>query len=204
MTEGAEQQCEKYVTNALLADDESSEALQTLASMRLSQSRMEDAKTALANSISVWKGQTPGIPGFPTYTSRLSLVRLLLECEMMDDALDVLQQLEAEDDQVVDLWFLFGWTYFLQGERHGETQQDKRRESWEDARDCLHRCEILYKQFNWDDESLKEHASDLLANINAAGISIEHQEPAAEPATENGADVAEEDWESDEDDMDED
>ncbi|CCG82187.1 TPR domain protein [Taphrina deformans PYCC 5710] len=201
MTENAEEQCEKYVTNALLADDRSSEALQTLASMRLSQSRVEDAKTTLANSMSIWKDQVPGAPGFPTYASRLSLVRLLLECEMTEDALEVLQQLEHEVDEVVDLWFLFGWTYYLQGEAHAEASEE-RKESWEDARDCLHRCEKLYRRLDWNDEALKEHASDLLGNINAAGISIEHKdEPDQEPQA-NG-DIEEEDWESDEDEMDE-
>lgn len=203
MSDGAEQQCEKYVTNALLADGDSPEALQTLASMRLSQSRMEDAKTTLTNSMSVWKGQTPGSSNFPSYTSRLSLVRLLLECEMMDEASEVLQQLEQEDDQVVDLWFLLGWTYFLQGERSGETQNEKRRELWEDARDCLHKCELLYKRFDWDDDNLKEHASDLLANINAAGISIEHKEAGRDTLQEGDEDVDGE-WESDENEMDED
>lgn len=203
MNDGAEQQCEKYVTNALLADGDSPEALQTLASMRLSQSRIEDAKRTLTNSMSVWKGQIPGSSNFPSYTSRLSLVRLLLECEMMDEALEVLHQLEQEDDQVVDLWFLLGWTYFLQGERFGNSQKEKHRESWEDARDCLHKCEVLYKRFDCDDESLKEHASNLLANINAAGISIEHKEAGPEmlPEDEEGDD---EEWESDENEMDED
>lgn len=203
MTESAEKQCEKYVTNALLADDTSSEALQTLASMRLSQSRMEEAKTALLTSISIWKDQVPGAFGFPSYASRLSLVRLLLECEMMDDTLEVLQQLEHEDDEVVDLWFLFGWTYYLQGERFGDAEAEKRQESWEDARDCLHKCETLYRRLNWDDEDLKNHASDLLGNISAAGISIVHTEPVQDILPDGDIDD-EAGWESDENEMDED
>lgn len=202
MTENAEQQCEKYVTNALLADDRSSEALQTLASMRLSQTRVEDAKATLANSMSIWKDQTPGSPDFPTYASRLSLVRLLLECEMTHDAMEVLQQLEHEDDEVVELWFLFGWTFYLQGE--AVEDPERKREIWEDARDCLHKCEGLYRRLDWDDESLKEHASDLLGNIHASGISIEYKEPTVD-SIPNGAEIEEEEeWESDENEMDED
>lgn len=202
MSANAEEQCEKYVTNALLADDKSSEALQTLASMRLSQTRLKEAKTILANSIAIWKDQVPGAPGFPTYASRLSLIRLLLECEMTDDSLQVLQQLEHEADEVVDLWYLFGWTYYLQGEAHPDNSEE-RRESWEDARDCLHKCENLYRRLDWNDDGLREHASDLLGNINAAGISIEHRDPEAEPVM-NGDGVEDDDWESDEHEMDQD
>lgn len=136
MNDNAEQECEKYVTNALLADDKSSEALQTLASMRLSQSRVDDARTTLKNSMSIWQDQVPGTPGFPTYAARISLIRLLLECEMTDDAQQVLSQLENEGDDNVDLWYMYGWSYYIQGEL--EKDPEARRELWEDARDCLH------------------------------------------------------------------
>lgn len=202
MTENAEQQCQKYVTNALLADERSSEALQTLASMRLSQVRLDDAKATLENSMSIWKDQVSGSPNFPTYASRLSLVRLLLECEMTDDAMKVLQQLELEDDEVVDLWYLYGWTYYVQGE--GIEEPEKKREAWEDARDCLHKCEAMYQSMDWDDEALKEHASDLLGNIHASGISIEFKEPAMDIVHDGANSEEEQDWESDENEMDED
>lgn len=202
MTENAEEQCEKYVTNALLAHDRSPEALQTFASMRLSQVRIEDAKEKLATSMSIWEDQVPGTPEFPTYASRLSLVRLLLECEMTEDAFRVLQQLQQEDDEVVELWYLFGWTYYLQGENSKDLE--KRREAWEDSRDCLHKCQSLYQRMDWDDEALKEHASDLLANIHAFGISIEFEEPHMNATEEEDDSGDEEHWESDEDEMDED
>lgn len=198
MSEGAEQSCEKYVTNALLADDKSAEALQTLASMRLSQQRIDEAKTTLRNSISIWQDQTPGSVGFPTYVSRMSLVRLLLECEMTDDALHVLQQLEQEDDGTVELWYLYGWNYYLQGEVVPDADSEKRRELWEESRDCLHRCEKLYRTLDWQDLDLQEHASVLLGNIHGYGISIEVADDTTtgqeEPIMEN-EDEAE--WESD-------
>lgn len=200
MNDNAEESCEKYVTNALLADDKSSEALQTLASMRLSQTRIEEAKKALSDSISIWQDQTLGDIGFPSYSSRVSLVRLLLECEMTEDAMLVLQQLEREDDQAVELWYLYGWNYYLQGELLDAAESAKRQDLWEEARDCLHRCETLYKSLDWDDPDLQEHASVLLGNIHGAGISIEHKEDQEKgaPAEE---DVEEAEWESDDEAM---
>lgn len=193
MEENAETECEKYVTNALLADDKSSEALQTMASMRLSQSRVEDAKTTLRNSMSIWQDQVPGTPQFPTYAARISLIRLLLECEMTEDAQKVLQQLENEGDDNVDLWYMYGWSYYVKGEL--EQDEDARRELWEDARDCLHRCEKLYKALEHDDAEMQEHASILLGNIHHAGISILPQDDQANGHGEDDEDN--ETWESD-------
>jgi Tfp pilus assembly protein PilF len=200
MEADAEANCEKYVTNALLADESSSEALQTLASMRLSQQRVEEARTALRHSLSLWQ-DADGEPGIlPAYASRIALVRLLLECDMTDESLDVLQQLSREDDESVDLWYLFGWTYFLAGELlqakdpKGSTEQ--RDEHWEDARHCLQKCEQLYKRLEWDDDGIREHASELLACIAEAGI------PLTEAPEEAGPEEAE-DWESEDDAMDE-
>ncbi|ORY85717.1 hypothetical protein BCR37DRAFT_391477 [Protomyces lactucae-debilis] len=173
MEADAEANCEKYVTNALLADESSSEALQTMASMRLSQQRVEEARTALRHSLSLWHDPDGASGALPAYASRIALVRLLLECDMTDESLDVLQQLSREDDESVDLWYLFGWTYFLAGQLLPQSENmEKRNESWEDARHCLQKCEQLYKRLEWEDEGIREHAGELLATIAEAGIPL--------------------------------
>jgi len=51
----AEQTCERLLEEALGVDPGNSEAYQTLASVRLSQQRPEDAKTCLENAWMAWK-----------------------------------------------------------------------------------------------------------------------------------------------------
>lgn len=60
MEPDAENNCERFVTEALLAVPGSAEALQTLASVRISQTRMDDAKAALERSVGLWKDLEPG------------------------------------------------------------------------------------------------------------------------------------------------
>lgn len=220
MAPEAESRCEAYVTKALLADDEHAEALQTLASMRLSQQRNDEAQAALRRSLNLWldparDSQSDGPEKTPSYSTRLSLVRLLLECEMLDDAHRVLDGLEAEDDEQVELWYLSGWTYVLLGERvhsaGGPDAGPERHALWEDARDCLKKCEKLYRAQDYDDDALREHASDLLALVHGAGISLE---PRPEPgpsipgmpgqpkqADEEDAEPDDAEWESDDEDV---
>jgi hypothetical protein len=54
MEDDAEQRCEQYVNAALAVDPTSFEALQMLASVRLSQSRSAEADEALEKSLATW------------------------------------------------------------------------------------------------------------------------------------------------------
>ncbi|BFZ58904.1 hypothetical protein PYCC9005_005972 [Savitreella phatthalungensis] len=215
----AEARCENYVGKALLADAHHCEALQTMASMRLSQQRPHEARSALVSSLELWLGKGDDAAALPVYGARLSLTRLLLECEMLDEALKVLEGLEREDDESVELWYLFGWTYVLLGERilppqadtQGHEKQVKERTSlWEDARDCLKKCEKLYRAQEYDDQALRDHASDLLALVHASGISLTPRPDANQPIIpgmprqkrpdEDEEEDDFEDWDSEEDD----
>jgi len=62
MEPNAESSCEAFVTEALLLGPDNSETLQTLASIRISQLRIEDAKAALERSVQLWLHLEPGIP----------------------------------------------------------------------------------------------------------------------------------------------
>ncbi|KAI5808701.1 hypothetical protein DFH27DRAFT_540694 [Peziza echinospora] len=122
MEPNAEEMCEKLVTEALFAVPDSAEALQTLASVRISQSRPEDAQAALTRSYGLWKDLAPDSPQIPPYATRMAISRLLMETEMYEMAFDVLERLQEEDDQVVDLWYLGGWCLYLLGERRREEE----------------------------------------------------------------------------------
>jgi len=162
MADDAESRCENYVTEALLACPDSPEALQTLASIRISQIRLDDASAALSRSHNIWKDLDAGDPQLPPYPLRLTFTRLLIECEMYEEAMEVLENLQEEDDQVVDLWYLGGWCMYQMGlkvkEQEGtgttgvsngkmtddDTDEDdveSWQEFWKSSRVWLHNCE---------------------------------------------------------------
>lgn len=132
----AEQKCEEYLSQAQQISPETPEVYQLLASVRLSQQRNEEAVSILQQSMSLWMNKEFGDPAIPIYDSRLSLVRLLLEIGMFEQAFTVLEGLQKENDQVVDLWYLYGWAYYCLGDDEN-TSQEERQGHWEDARDCL-------------------------------------------------------------------
>ena len=104
------------MTEALLARPDDAEALATLASVRISQQRTEDAVAALERAFAAWKDLPDESAAVPSYATRITLARLLIETERFETAIEVLERLQGEDDQLPDLWYLGGWTMFLLGE----------------------------------------------------------------------------------------
>ncbi|CAO3633029.1 unnamed protein product [Cunninghamella blakesleeana] len=160
----AEQKCEEYLQKAQQVDESNPEVYQLLASVRLSQQRNEEAATILEQSINLWFDKEIGDPAIPNYDARLSLVKLLLEVGLMQQAFLILERLQKENDQVVDLWYLYGWTYYCLGEE--ATQEDEKLTHWEDARDCLEVSLKLSQISGYDDDALLEHANELINTIN--------------------------------------
>ncbi|KAK6363697.1 hypothetical protein TWF730_001117 [Orbilia blumenaviensis] len=208
MKPDAESRCENYITEALLVSPSSPEALSTLASIRISQSKPDDARAALTRSLDVWKSLELGDDRIPPYPFRLSFTRLLIECEMYEEAMDVLEGLQQEDDQMVDLWYIGGWCLFLIGaklkEKEGKQLQvaggeepEDWRDTWAAAREWLWNCEKLYKAFEWQDEGIKEHSQELLANI-AKEIGDAKPEDREEEGDDN--DDGDGEWEDDDED----
>ncbi|KAJ1680084.1 hypothetical protein EV182_000706 [Spiromyces aspiralis] len=161
----AEKQCETNLDKAIAVDPECPDAHQTYASVKLSQQRIEEAKQCLEKSISLWKDLEPGHPNIPSYDSRLTLVRLHLECQLYEKALDLLETLQKENDESVDLWYLYGWTYFLRGDSKDVSTEEKS-DAWNEARDCLERALALAATREYDDSALTEHARELVEKIN--------------------------------------
>ena len=137
----AESKCESYLNQALEIDSTNPEIFQSLASVRLSQQRNEDAKVALEKSLNLWiNDYEPGHPSIPPYETRISLVKLLLELSEYVKALSVLEILQKENDQVVDLWYLYGWCYFCM------SLNDEHKIHLKDAQECLTTCENVNKK----------------------------------------------------------
>jgi len=172
--EDAEQKCEALVTEATMVAPKFAEPWQTLANVRISQERMEDARAALKRSLDLWRDLPPEDTVVPDFPTRVSLARLLMEAGMDVDAIEVLERLVGEDDTSVEVWYLGGWGLYITGEKqkNGDVKVENGdgeswRVSWISSRQWLNQSLLLFKQQDYEDERLGEHAKELLAKLNA-------------------------------------
>ncbi|KAI0012918.1 TPR-like protein [Xylariaceae sp. FL0662B] len=164
----AEQRCEALVTEATMVAPGFAETWQTLANVRISQERVEDAKAALTRSMDLWKDLPPEDPSVPDFPSRVALARLLMEVGMEQEAIEVLERMVGEDDESVEVWYLGGWGLYVTGEKQkAEKSSDEDwKASWISSRVWLNQSLHLYKLQDYEDERLGEHANELLAAIS--------------------------------------
>ncbi|KAF9573140.1 hypothetical protein EC968_008989 [Mortierella alpina] len=166
----AESQCEAYLAQALQIEPVTPEVYQTLASVRLSQQRVDEAKVALAQGLALWLGSDPTEEDGPTpdYEARLALVKLLLETGMYDEAFTVLNGLIEENDQVPDTLYLFGWANYIAAEEVDDASpnaDEERKEQLENAREALNACVKLWHVTESTDQPLLQHTQELLETI---------------------------------------
>ncbi|KAI1770890.1 TPR-like protein [Hypoxylon cercidicola] len=190
--EDAEQRCETLVTEATMVAPDFAETWQTLANVRISQSRVDDAKAALTRSLELWKDLPPEDPSVPDFPSRVALARLLMEVEMEQEAIEVLERLVSEDDESVEVWYLGGWGLYVMGEKQkaDKSSEEDWKASWISSRVWLNQSQHLYKLQDYEDEPLGEHAKELLGLIA--------KELGEAPAGEGDDDEWEDDDDSDE------
>ncbi|KAJ7494756.1 hypothetical protein B0H11DRAFT_1717129 [Mycena galericulata] len=166
--------CEDLLASALQTDPGNAEALQALASVRMSQERPEEAKQCLEQAWSAWKDLDLDDPKLPPIPTRLALVKLFLELGLYPPALLVLHGVMASDDQDVEAWYLEGWCFFLMSEKAQENGGKLDELTWQelatDARDCLATCEVLHMNEEHPDTPLLEHVKELVAKLDALGI----------------------------------
>ena len=204
----AEARCESLITQAMAVEDEtSSEVLQTLASVRLSQQRTGDAQAALKRSLETWLHLEPEDPAVPDFATKISLSRLLMEADMNKEAMIVLDRLIQEDDQSVEAWYLGGWCQHLLAESYkagspqdtsskasnngsnsgsvGEESQRLALSALKGSRKWLQMSLKLYAQQEYEDDRLFEHAQELVTSLDEV----------LGPAEDGGADDGEDEWE---------
>lgn len=197
----AENKCERLISEALLvAPARCAEPLQTLASVRISQGRIAEAKKALSDSMAVWRDleqqeedddDDDAVPDFPT---RISLARLLMEVGMEEEGLGVVERLVQEDDGSVEAWYLGGWCLYLLGVKQGRKRggengaegkdddmegvngrdeggeggkEDLYTQSMVSSREWLRQSLKLYEMVEYEDERLREHAVELVEELDA-------------------------------------
>ena len=150
--------CDALMTEAVFISPESPAVLQTLASVRVSQERIGDAKSALTRSVELWNHLPPDDVNIPDFATRISLTRLLLEVEMEAEAVDVVDQLVQEDDQSVEALYLAAWSRSLLQEKGADTAIE--------SREMFRRCLQLYTSVDYEDESLRDHVIEMIARLD--------------------------------------
>ncbi|KAI8895159.1 hypothetical protein BC833DRAFT_602241 [Globomyces pollinis-pini] len=148
----AESKCEEYMKLALEKDIMNPEVYSTLASVRLSQCRMDEARECLKKNLELWytePKENDAIqvdPNWPNLNSRMTIAKLFMECAMYEESLVVLETCQTENDQVVEISYLFGWCYLLISKN--VEQEDEKNEFIQDAKECLDNVLKLQEKFD--------------------------------------------------------
>ena len=191
----AETKCEAYVTEAVAVCPErlSASPLQTLASVRISQERLDEAQEALKRSMSIWIDIPAEIENDarPDFATRVSLSRLLMEVEVEMEAFRVVEGLVRDDDQSVECNYLGGWCQVLLSQKP-DVPEDERFANQTQAKVWLDNCLRLYRVQDYDDDRLRDHTLELKKELDSA-LGVEADDSAWED--EEDADNAEEDIE---------
>jgi len=168
----AEESCETAIMNALLLDSENLEALQTLASLRISQSRSVDAAAILSplaariliavrryqarslrdDLIAIEEYSCDNSAAVPSPEFCIAFTKLLLEVceqniEFAEQAQVILEHLLALDDEQPEAWYLLGMAHLS---KH-RVDQDAAEEVFGQ---CLALLEQLGKESGGDSEAL--------------------------------------------------
>ncbi|KAM8825757.1 uncharacterized protein ACB058_019265 isoform 1-T1 [Synchiropus picturatus] len=183
MEEGAADSCHEFIKKALQYHPDNPEALQLMASYLFSTEKNQEAKEYLLRSVGSWlpaqkQAAAPSSENvtqieIPPYESRITASKLLIEAEEYEMAVDVLEGLLEEDDEVVQVWYLSGWVCYLQLERAKEQQEqegsgeeeDERKELNEAARFHLTKAKKLHGKLRCDDQPVLAHVEQLLREL---------------------------------------
>lgn len=199
MEEGAADKCREFIERALHYHHDNPEALQLMASYLFSTERNQEGKEYLLKSVGMWlpaqkqsaassTSEEDVQDDIPPYESRITTSKLLIESEEYEMAVDVLEGLLEEDDEVVQVWYLSGWVCYLQWEKAKEQQEregrevtEEEREEWkaltEAARSYLTNAKKLYGKLRCDDQPMSEHVEQLLGELGGE-MEGEEGEPA--------------------------
>ncbi|XP_049586935.1 uncharacterized protein si:dkey-12j5.1 isoform X2 [Syngnathus scovelli] len=185
MEEGAADKCREFIEKALRYHPSNPEGLQLMASYLFSTEKNQEGKEYLLKSVKLWlpaQKQTEASSSLedeaqiPPYESRITTAKLLVEGEEYELAVEVIEGLLEEDDEVVQVWYLSGWVCYLQLERAKEQQEkdgrqltdveeEERSALKEAARMHLTNAKKLHSKLGCDDQPMLEHVEQLLGEL---------------------------------------
>lgn len=106
--EGAEAACESLIVQAQNVDPSNPEVFRVMSDLRLTQCRGEEAKESISHCLDLISAMSVESPDFPSYEQRSAVVRVLVELGLFAEATVVLEGLLAEDEKIVETWYLLG------------------------------------------------------------------------------------------------
>ncbi len=131
--EDAEIQCESLLKEALQIDPQGVEALQSYASMRLSQHRKDEAVEALLKVHQRYAELDSAECDLPPYHFRVATAKMLIEIEHEREAIDILEQCLLENDGETEVWYLAAHCY-------------KCVKDYEASREYCEKCKVMMEE----------------------------------------------------------
>ncbi|ELU00614.1 hypothetical protein CAPTEDRAFT_225563 [Capitella teleta] len=167
----AEEECRKNLEEAISADAANPEAHHLMASFWLSKDDQEKAEACLDEGISLWLPalkqvhlENPGtkaealidpiVACHVSYPGRINAAKLCIEVSKYEVAAEILELLLDEDDEVLEVWYLLGWSNHLQGSEYLST-----------ARFYLQKAQKVAKKLDCDDKQMIAHVEELLEEL---------------------------------------
>ncbi|EDQ86039.1 uncharacterized protein MONBRDRAFT_33988 [Monosiga brevicollis MX1] len=168
----AQDTCLALMDKALAYDPTNIEALQTLSSIHMSMSQPDQAWELLNRSLAVWwyplngdadqqgAGEAMDVDddaaapaAIPPYELRINTCKLLIEMEQYQLAVEVAAHLLEEDEQIMQVWYLFGWALYLQKDP--------------EALKTLQHAEQVYLAQECERPDVLEHIHELLRELQS-------------------------------------
>lgn len=149
----AESECMKLIEQALTVDPNSVEALQVMASIKISQQFPDEALEFLKKSYEQWKDFE--FEQMPSFEFRSTAAKLFLELENSEIAADILCDLLNEDDEISELWYLHAFSL---------SELDP-----EGAIESLTKARELLDKFGCQDQSFYERIDQLAEMLKECG-----------------------------------
>ncbi|WOO81451.1 putative assembly chaperone of rpl4 [Vanrija pseudolonga] len=197
----ASNNCDALIARAVSVAPNDPEVLLTLASIRLSQSKFDEAKATILQVYSDLEGRDPFDPMLPGLPVRLTFARLLLEHHLHLEALDILSTVREEDSLEVEGAYLEGWAYHLRGEAveadptllaaasNDDNDEDKPltvAENYAESMRALLEAAKLFTEQEYPDEGIGAHIQELLKGLEARGVQPAVNEEAEDDAADEG------------------
>ncbi|KAL7840327.1 hypothetical protein AOLI_G00256500 [Acnodon oligacanthus] len=98
-------------------------------------------------------------------------------------ATEVLEGLLEEDDEVVQVWYLLGWLFYLQLDKPDTTEdaEDIRKS----ARTHLTKAKKLYVKLHCEDPPMLEHTEQLLGELGGELLADDDDDDQAGPSVDD-------------------
>uniref|UniRef100_A0A8C4NCE0 Si:dkey-12j5.1 n=1 Tax=Eptatretus burgeri TaxID=7764 RepID=A0A8C4NCE0_EPTBU len=169
--EGAAERCKEVLEKALETSPNNVEALQLMASFLISSEKPQEGKRFLMQSLEVWlpslmRKNTSQEQSEDTGEDSQEWEDIEDEDEdILQLAVEVLEHLLEEQDDVVQVWYLLGWVNFLQAKQSSIKDEADHRES---SRTALLQAKKLTEKQCYEDYELVSHIEELLGELGPA------------------------------------